>query len=308
MPIRLCLVLAAACLLPAVGECAAPFVAWSHGPSAAEMLEASKKAVTSAGPEVDLGLMQPLGWEASNISKIVKEQAKRVWPYESYGGGMARVLEQRERDMLYTLKIVDAPSIRSWLDQSRAFESVDAWRRWKSGFPEKISTVLERPEIPTLRLGSRCLMLHLDIAGIDRWDRAVVEVWITRDGWTWRPYHREAHCETLRIHLPEEGRYGIRLVVEQDSDELVSQESCLGDSPQLWLEIDESLPVLGTPKRRVANGNICLYHEGEDLRGEAKPAKRGGIGNPRAEIVRVDAEMIVLPPPPCPFMFGGYMP
>ena len=86
----------------------------------------------------------------------------------------------------------------------------------------------------------------------------------------------------------------------------------MGEAPQLWVEIDERLPVIGTGKERVVDGELYSYLESADLRCDAKPAKEGDLGHPRGEIKRVDTEKLVpiqsnptqCDPFPCFFMLG----
>src|SRR5262249_39607039 len=72
----------------------------------------------------------------------------------------------------------------------------------------------------------------------------VVELWQTRDGLTW---HK--HAETtdrgkgFTVNVPEEGRYGFKVVVRRDS--VASQpQPRAGEQPQVWVDVNVTPPVI----------------------------------------------------------------
>ena len=151
-------------------------------------------------------------------------------------------------------------------------------------------------KVPTFRLDNRRLTLHLESVGVDRWDKAVVELWLTRDGWSWQRYQHETHGDSLFVSLPEQGRYGVRLVVH-DLDAPPSPRPLAGDAPQLWVQIDETLPsVPQFMKTQVDRSDrcVCSYVDWP-VPGVAEKAKAGDIPYPRAHIKRVETEKIFTP-------------
>ena len=308
MPTRLWTALIVSCLVPAVAECAAPFVEWPQGPVAVEMLDAAKKAVTSAGPEVDLGLMWPVEWKIPARTKPCRPEGEsrrsRWWRsmplhFDSFVRGWTIFQSEIEGDYSYPITDDALPRACVNLFRKGALDSFDdSTLRYGSQCGDRQCreyTILHPPEVPTLRLDSRCLKLHLDTAGVSKLDTAVVELWLSRDGWIWQRYQHEPHSDSLLVTLPWEGRYGLRVVVH-DLKSPDSPTPRMGDAPQLWVEIDESLPIVGAKPRRGTNGEYCLY-QGFDLRRSRNLRKEDEVENPCCKIRRVETEKVDPHPP-----------
>ncbi len=310
MPIRLWVALVVSCVVPAVGECAAPFVEWSQGPVAVEMLDAAKKAVTSAGPEVDLGLMRRVEWKEKEkvrvgLSLSSQEAARSRFPCRfSFIIGWA---SENSDGVSYTreiltgslaLPIMDVGPRPPWLHLYA--KMVKPGSSCGEGFPQRGHTledlkILHLPEVPFLSINSRRLKLHLDTVGVGRWDTALVELWLTRDGWTWHRYQHELLGDSLLVTLPEQGRYGLRVVVD-DVDGPAPPTPRTGEAPQLWVEIEyvfeENGHTFFNTQERCSLCKKVYSFQKYDLPGEVNRAEEFAILHPRSRINRVETEKV----------------
>jgi hypothetical protein len=279
MPIRLMFALVVSCLVPSAAECAAPFV----GGRRAADLESSNGIDHLMGNRecsvcVRRQFMKPLALP------IMEVGPKPLWvpPYEANG---------------YCGRDLDG-----------------VWRSYPTGL--EALTILDRPKVPSVALSSRRLNLHIDTAGVGRWSTALVEVWLTRDGWTWHLYQNAPHADSLLVALPGEGRFGLRVVVH-DVNGHASPTPRTGEAPQLWVEVDERSSSLGACCNGFDGDGHCiqgnhfaafLHYSGEfDQPGDVKLVKQAGLRHPCGYIKRVESEEPekVVPPPPPPGWLGG---
>jgi hypothetical protein len=253
MPFRLCLALAAACLVPAVGECAAPFVSSSDpilppvGPAVSAELHNDELTVP------DLVWSGPFSW--SNLARFSIRPTRHRLPFFT---GTA-IVDVSHEPPFFPIHDDGSNSLWAYPFGKNPPES-------SSGSPVRLGAaclgdldILHPPEIPTTLLQSRHLNLHLETSGIGKWHTALVDVWITRDGWNWHLFQQSLQTDSLVVDLPEQGRYGLRLVVH-DMDALASPVPRVGELPQLWVEVDEDFLSPGLPVRSFLDGRYesCL--------------------------------------------------
>ncbi|MFM7148265.1 MAG: hypothetical protein ACKO23_00315, partial [Gemmataceae bacterium] len=104
---------------------------------------------------------------------------------------------------------------------------------------------------------------------------AAIELWATRDGKTWARYSNEPPPPgPLVVHVAEEGRYGFSIVVRSGTG-LASQAPESGDAPQIWVEVDETRPVVKLHDIRVVKHNdshhLQIGYSAKDKYLTAKP-------------------------------------
>lgn len=98
--------------------------------------------------------------------------------------------------------------------------------------------------VPTMIVNNRRIKLNYSVADVGPSGVAAVELWATRDGRTWQRYSNEPPpAGPLVVHVAEEGRYGFNIVVRSGVG-LKSPPPQTGDAPQLWVDVDETMPVV----------------------------------------------------------------
>ncbi len=99
---------------------------------------------------------------------------------------------------------------------------------------------------------------------------ASVEIWITRDGGrTWiRRGEDPDHVSPIEVDLGGEGTYGVSLVARSASG-VGDQPPAPGDSPQSWVEVDSSPPLVNMRPPQVGTGlnagKVALSWTASDL-------------------------------------------
>ena len=257
MPIRLMAALVVSILVPIAAECAAPFVESRQRPA----------RVTSGAVDRDNG-------DYLLFRSDLPLRCQFMAPL--------------------ALPIIDAGPKPRWVPPFEPTYPSDGrsyFDIYRSQAPKglEVLTILHPPNVPSVALSSRRLNLHLDTAGVGRFGTAVVEVWITRDGWTWHLYQNAPHGDSLLVALPGEGRYGLRVVLH-DVNGHPSPTPRVGEAPQLWVEIDESLPLVGTMQPPVARGEYIRYRK-IDRRQIPESWKEYGTKKFPCEIRRIETEV-----------------
>jgi hypothetical protein len=81
-----------------------------------------------------------------------------------------------------------------------------------------------------------------------------VEVWYTQDGKTWQRTEKDAAPEPpYVVQVEKEGRYGFTLIARSGVG-LSEPPPKAGDQPQVWVEVDETPPVVKVQSVEVGRG------------------------------------------------------
>src|SRR5262245_61175561 len=111
-----------------------------------------------------------------------------------------------------------------------------------------------KKKVPMLLVNSRKIRLNYNITDIGPSGVSSVELWATRDGSSWQRYSNEPPpAGPLVVHVAEEGRYGFFLVVKSGVGTR-SPAPKTGDKPQVWVEVDETLPAVKLTDVHVGKG------------------------------------------------------
>ena len=123
--------------------------------------------------------------------------------------------------------------------------------------PPPPQTALPKPAkdtTPTMLVNSRRIRLNYGVSDVGPSGVAAVELWATRDGQSWQCYSNEPPpAGPLVVHVAEEGRYGFFLVVKSGVGNK-SEPPKAGEKPQMWVEVDETLPVVKLNDVHVGKG------------------------------------------------------
>lgn len=135
--------------------------------------------------------------------------------------------------------------------------------------------VASHPNIPTILTNSRRIRLNYSIKDVGPSGVSAIELWATRDGHTWQRYSNEPPPDgPLVVHVAEEGRYGFTIVVRNGLG-VASSAPQTGEAPQLWVEVDETCPVVKIQDVQIGRGaefgNIYLHYTATDANICGKP-------------------------------------
>jgi hypothetical protein len=112
-----------------------------------------------------------------------------------------------------------------------------------------------RSNVPTITVNSRRIRLNYNISDVGPSGVSSIELWATRDGRTWQRYSNEPPpAGPLVVHVAEEGRYGFTIVVRSGVG-LSTPPPRTGDPPQLWVEVDETHPVVRLLQAEIGKGS-----------------------------------------------------
>lgn len=262
MPIRLYLALLASCLASAVADCAAPFVADRESPES-EILRGPEHLFGKRERPVRRQFMQPLALPiVADVALAVF--ALPVWP--------------KPADMA-----------TEGLTGSDGYEiGTEVYR----GLADPRTVQLR--QVPSLSLPSRQMTLSLDTSGVGRWDTALVELWVTRDGWNWHHFLNAPLCDSLPVCLPGEGQYGLRIVVHRVGGP-TSSTPRMGELPQLWIDVKERESIIATGNEEYCSPGKFLHSFVDlDQPADVKEAKQRGLLHPCGYIKRIE---VVSPSP-----------
>ena len=137
------------------------------------------------------------------------------------------------------------------------------------------SICTETPAIPTTLVNSRRVHLNFEIRDVGPSGVSSVELWATRDGKSWQRYSNEPPPSgPLVVHVAEEGRYGFSILVRNGLG-LASPAPKHGEAPQMWVDVDETKPVVKMTECHVGKGpdagSLHVKWEATDLNMMAKP-------------------------------------
>jgi hypothetical protein len=112
-----------------------------------------------------------------------------------------------------------------------------------------------KDNVPTMLVNSRRIRLNYNISDVGPSGVSRVELWATRDGKNWMRYSNEPPpAGPLVVQVAEEGKYGFHLVVKSGVG-ISSPAPRTGDSPQLWVEVDETKPTVHLTECLVGQGH-----------------------------------------------------
>ena len=131
------------------------------------------------------------------------------------------------------------------------------------------------PVVPTSLVNTRRVHLKYEISDVGPSGVSSVELWATRDGKSWQRYSNEPPPSgPLVVHVAEEGRYGFTILVRNGLG-LAAPAPKYGDAPQMWVEVDETKPVVKMIDCRVGKGPdagaLFVKWEATDTNLAAKP-------------------------------------
>jgi hypothetical protein len=134
---------------------------------------------------------------------------------------------------------------------------------------------VDAPVVPTILVNTRRVHLNYEISDVGPSGVSAVELWATRDGKSWQRYSNEPPPSgPLVVHVAEEGRYGFSILVRNGLG-LCSAAPKHGDAPQMWVEVDETKPVVKMLHCLVGNGPdaglLFVKWEATDTNLAAKP-------------------------------------
>jgi hypothetical protein len=136
--------------------------------------------------------------------------------------------------------------------------------RDKAGNPAEMTTMLTPGAVtPTgpaatapsnlLYVNRRRFNLNFKLDNVGKSGVANVEVWVTTNGQTWQKYADAGKDPPYTIEVQSEGRYGITLVAVSGVG-LSERRPRAGDMPQVWVEVDETKPVVKITNVEVGQG------------------------------------------------------
>ena len=134
---------------------------------------------------------------------------------------------------------------------------------------------VDAPVVPTILVNTRRVHLNYEISDVGPSGVSSVELWATRDGKSWQRYSNEPPPSgPLVVHVAEEGRYGFSILVRNGLG-LCSAAPKYGEAPQMWVEVDETKPVVKLTDCRVGKGPdagaLFVKWEATDTNLAAKP-------------------------------------
>lgn len=104
-----------------------------------------------------------------------------------------------------------------------------------------------------IMVNRRKIQLNYKLDNVGKSNVSKVEVWFTRDTRTWQ-WHADAPVTPpYSIELHSEGRYGFTLVAVSGVG-LSIERPRAGDPPQVWIEVDETLPEVRLSSVEVGQG------------------------------------------------------
>jgi hypothetical protein len=111
-----------------------------------------------------------------------------------------------------------------------------------------------RPKAPETIVSSRRIRLNYEIRDVGPSGVSRVELWCTRDGRTWQRYSNDRPAQgPLLVQVAEEGRYGFTVAVKSGVG-AGDRAPVEGDAPQLWVNVDETKPVVQVHEVRAGQG------------------------------------------------------
>lgn len=129
--------------------------------------------------------------------------------------------------------------------------------------------------VPTTVVNSRRLRLNYSIKDIGPSGVSAVELWATRDGKSWARYSNEPPPEgPLVVQVADEGKYGFTVVVRNGVGER-SPAPVAGDTPQMWVVVDETKPEVRVHDAKAGcgadKGTLVVHWSASDERLALRP-------------------------------------
>jgi hypothetical protein len=111
--------------------------------------------------------------------------------------------------------------------------------------PDLVGEVADAPTVSGVRyVASRRLRIAFDVTGVGTDGVAGVDLWHTRDGRRWKRIELTGEqTSPVTVEVAGEGRYGFTTVARGGAGQAVPAPRP-GDVPQMWVEVDQTRPVV----------------------------------------------------------------
>jgi hypothetical protein len=96
--------------------------------------------------------------------------------------------------------------------------------------------------------------LNYKLENVGKSGVANVEVWMTQNGQSWQKYADAGKDPPYAVEVQSEGRYGFTLVAVSGVG-LSERRPRAGDPPQVWVEVDDTKPIVRLLNVEVGQGN-----------------------------------------------------
>jgi hypothetical protein len=121
-------------------------------------------------------------------------------------------------------------------------------------------------------VNSKHIRLNFDVKDVGPSGVSTVELWYTRDGKDWRKGSELNNAKSpITFRVADEGVYGFTLIVHSGVG-LAKAPPKTGDAPQVWIEVDQTPPVLTMYEPKVGkHREITFSWEASDKNLDAHP-------------------------------------
>src|SRR5262245_2310616 len=124
-------------------------------------------------------------------------------------------------------------------------------------------------------VNSKRISINYELKEVGKSGIASVELWFTRDGRSWQKYDEQTNPQPpYRVEVNDEGQYGFTLVARNKAG-FGEQPPRVGDSPQVWVEVDLTKPVVRLQGVEVGRGqeagNLTITYTAADKNLAAQP-------------------------------------
>jgi hypothetical protein len=134
-------------------------------------------------------------------------------------------------------------------NEGEASTTVQPDPNWKGGSPLPGNSQPGR----VIMVNKRKIQLNYKLDNVGKSNVSKVEVWFTQDTRTWQWYADAPANPPYSIELNSEGRYGFTLVAVSGVG-LSIERPRAGDPPQVWIEVDETIPDVRLTSVEVGQG------------------------------------------------------
>lgn len=125
------------------------------------------------------------------------------------------------------------------------------------------------PNTANVRMvNSKRISLNYEVQNVGKSGISTVELWYTQDGRNWQKYEERTNQQPPFVFdVNDEGRYGFTLLVRSGVG-LGRRPPQVGDSPQIWVEVDLTKPVVQVLNvdvgRGAETGNLTIQWRATD--------------------------------------------
>jgi hypothetical protein len=159
-------------------------------------------------------------------------------------------------------------------------------------------------------VNSKHIRLNFEVKEVGPSGVSTVELWYTRDGKDWRKGSELSNPHSpITFRVQDEGLYGFTLVVHSGVG-LARPTPKTGDAPQVWIEVDQTPPVLTMYEPKIGkHREITFTWEATDKNMDGRPIsffyaeKAEGPWKPIAEHLENNGKLVWPMPAGMPFRF-----